>query len=87
MDVRDLSAMTVVFMLAYGLFEVPWGRLVTASGRNLLALVVLGGSLMTAGVAAVVLLPRMYSVQLGFLLLLRFLFGMFQAGTFPVLSR
>ena len=27
MDVRDLSAMTVAFMLAYGLFEVPWGRL------------------------------------------------------------
>ena len=42
---------------------------------------------MTAGVAAVVLLPRVYSVQLGFLLALRFLFGMFQAGTFPVLSR
>jgi ACS family glucarate transporter-like MFS transporter len=38
-------------------------------------------------VAAVVLLPRAYPVQIGFLLGLRFLFGMFQAGTFPLLSR
>ena len=88
MDVRQLSAMTVAFMLAYGLFEVPWGRLGDRSGaRDLLVLVVLGGSLTTAGVAAVVLMPRVYSVQIGFLLALRFLFGMFQAGTFPVLSR
>jgi len=27
MDVRDLGAMTVAFMFAYGVFEVPWGRL------------------------------------------------------------
>jgi sugar phosphate permease len=88
MDVRDLSTMTVAFMLAYGLFEVPWGRLGDRFGaRNLLVLVVLGGSMMTAGVAAVVLLPRVYSVQLGCLVLLRLLFGMFQAGTFPILSR
>ncbi len=88
MDVRELSAMTVAFMLAYGLFEVPWGRLGDRFGaRNLLAIIALGGSLMTAGLAAVVLLPRTYAVQLGFLLSLRFLFGMFQAGTFPVLSR
>ena len=60
----------------------------TGSGpRDLLVLVVLGGSLMTAGVAAVVLLPRVYSMQLGYLLLLRFLFGMFQAGTFPLIAR
>jgi MFS family permease len=80
--------MTVAFMLAYGVFEVPWGRLGDRFGaRNLLVLVVLGGSLMTAGVAAVVLLPRVYSVQLGWLIVLRFLFGMFQAGTFPILAR
>lgn len=88
MDVRELSAMTVAFMLAYGLFEVPWGWLGDRFGaRNLLVLVALGGSLTTAGLAAVVWLPRTYSVQLGFLLAMRFLFGMFQAGTFPVLSR
>jgi len=88
MDVRDLGSMTVAFMVAYGLFEVPWGRLGDRFGaRHLLVLIALGGSLMTAGVAAVVLLPRSYPAQLGFLLTLRFLFGMFQAGTFPVLSR
>jgi sugar phosphate permease len=88
MDVRELSAMTVAFMLAYGLFEVPWGRLGDRFGaRGLLVVVVLGGSLMTAGVAAVTLLPRGFSGPLAFLLALRFLFGMFQAGTFPVLAR
>jgi ACS family glucarate transporter-like MFS transporter len=88
MDVRDLSAMTVAFMLAYGLFEVPWGRLGDRFGaRDLLVVVVLGGSLMTAGAAAVVLLPGVYPVRIGFLLGLRFLVGMFQAGTFPVISR
>ncbi len=88
MDVRELSAMTVAFMVAYGLFEVPWGRLGDRFGaRDLLVLVVVGGSLMTAGVVAVVMLPQVYSVRLGYLLSLRFLFGMFQAGTFPILSR
>ena len=52
-----------------------------------LAIIALGGAVMTAGVAVVVLLPRIYGVQLGFLLFMRFLFGMFQAGTFPVLAR
>ncbi len=88
MDVRDLGWMTVAFMIAYGLFEVPWGRLADRHGaRALLPIIALGGSLMTAGVAAVVLLPKDYPTRLGFLLGVRFLFGMFQAGTFPVLSR
>src|SRR4051812_9207520 len=65
MDVRDLGTMTVAFMLAYGLFEVPWGRLGDRFGsRGLLVAVALGGSLMTAGATAVVLLPRSYSIQL-----------------------
>ena len=88
MDVRELSKMTAAFMIAYGLFEVPWGRLGDRFGaRNLLALIALGGSAMTAGVALVVFVPRIYALQLGFLLTMRFLFGMFQAGTFPVLTR
>jgi sugar phosphate permease len=88
MDVRDLSAMMVAFMIAYGVFEVPWGRLGDRFGpRGLLVAIALGGSLTTAGVAAVALLPRGHAGPLAFLLALRFLFGMFQAGTFPVLSR
>lgn len=88
MDVRDLGAMTVAFLLAYGVFEVPWGRLGDRFGsRDLLVIIALGGSLMTAVLALVVWLPGVYAVQLGFLLALRFSFGMFQAGTFPVLAR
>jgi ACS family glucarate transporter-like MFS transporter len=88
MDVRDLSAMMVAFMIAYGVFEVPWGRLGDRFGpRGLLLAIALGGSLTTAGIAALVLLPRGHAGPLAFLLTLRFLFGMFQAGTFPVLSR
>jgi MFS family permease len=80
--------MTVAFMLAYGLFEVPWGRLGDKRGaRNLLVVVVIGGSLFTAAVAAVTWLPRILALQLSFILMIRFLFGAFQAGTFPLLSR
>lgn len=88
MDVRALSAMTVAFMVAYGLFEVPWGRLGDRFGaRHLLAAVALGGSAMTAAVALAAFLPRVAAAELGFLLAIRFLFGAFQAGTFPILSR
>ena len=34
MDVRELSKMTAAFMIAYGLFEVPWGRLGDRFGRG-----------------------------------------------------
>ena len=89
MDVRDLGAMTVAFMLAYGLFEVPWGRLGDRFGARDLLVAGRAGRVADDG--------RRWrrscccrgrdSVQLGFLLALRFLFGMFQAGTFPLLSR
>ena len=55
--------------------------------RHLLAAIVLGSSLMTGCVVLVVFLPDAWYLPLLFLLLLRFLFGMFQAGTFPLLSR
>src|SRR4051812_4976995 len=59
MDVRDLGAMTVAFMLAYGLFEVPWGRLGDRFGaRHLLVLVVIGGASVTAAAPAGVRPPR-----------------------------
>jgi MFS transporter, ACS family, glucarate transporter len=85
---QHVSYFMAAFLLAYGLFEVPWGLLGDRLGvRNLLATIVLGGSLATGGVALVVLLPRVLAWQLAFLLVLRSLFGMFQAGTFPALSR
>src|SRR5207249_1663091 len=45
------------------------------------------GSAMTGCLALVVLLPNSVAWSFAFLLVLRFLFGMFQAGTFPALSR
>jgi MFS family permease len=76
------------FMVAYGLFEVPWGLLGDArGGRSALMVVVIGGSLMTAAVAMVVWLPDPAGMGLAFLIVARFLFGAFQAGTFPVLAR
>ena len=52
-----------------------------------MTIVVLGGSLLTALVAAVVWIPKPVWIALYALILARFLFGAFQAGTFPVMSR
>ncbi|HWG43050.1 MAG TPA: MFS transporter [Gemmataceae bacterium] len=76
-----------LFQLAYGAFEMPCGLLGDRLGtRHLLTLLVLGSSLLTGCVALAVLLPAGGAV-LAFLLFNRFVFGMFQAGTFPLLSR
>ncbi len=83
-----LGLLMAVFMVAYGLAEVPWGLLGDRKGvRNPLAWIILGGSLTTAGIALVAWLPDALSWQLGFLIALRFLFGAFQAGTFPAITR
>jgi sugar phosphate permease len=83
-----LGYLTAAFMIAYGLFEVPWGSIGDRLGvRGPLALVALGGAATTGAVAFVPLLPRGVGVALAAMLLLRFLFGMFQAGTFPLISR
>lgn len=81
------SWLTAVFLLAYGGFEMPCGLLGDRFGtRHLATILVLGWSLMTGCVALVVLLPG-GAAAFAFLVVLRFLFGMFQAGTFPLLSR
>ena len=47
------------FMVGYGLFEMPWGSLGDRVGvRHILAAIMLGGSLLTAGLALVDFLPR-----------------------------
>jgi MFS transporter, ACS family, glucarate transporter len=76
------------FMVAYGLFEMPWGSLGDRLGvRNILAAIILGGSALTAALVLVVLLPQKVIYTFTFLLVVRFLFGAFQAGTFPAISR
>ena len=80
--------MMAAFMIGYGLFEIPWGFLGDRFGvRNILAAIILGGSTLTACLALVAFLPRNVLVVVSFLVLLRFLFGAFQAGTFPSISR
>lgn len=74
------------FLVAYALFEVPGGLLGDRLGvRHVLALFVVAWSLLTAAVALVVYLPTDF--RLGYLLVLRFCFGAFQAGAFPLVSR
>ena len=76
------------FMVAYGLFEMPWGSLGDRLGvRNILAAIILGGSALTAALVLVVLLPEKVAWIFIYLLVVRFLFGAFQAGTFPSISR
>ncbi len=76
------------FVLAYGGLEVPWGRAGDRAGvRNLLPILVLGWSLMTACVGLAFALRSQAALAFAVLLALRFLFGAFQAGGFPLLSR
>lgn len=85
---QQIGDLMGAFMIAYGLSEVPWGLLADRFGvRSLLAIIALGGSLTTGGVVLIVVLPHNLALQFGVLLGLRFLFGMFQGGTFPSLSR
>lgn len=88
LDSTHLGYLTTAFSLAYALFEIPGGLLADRLGvRHVLTLLVLGWSLLTGCVALVVFLPEELAVRLFFLLVLRFLFGAFQAGAFPALSR
>ena len=85
---QHLGYMMAAFMIGYGLFEIPWGFLGDRFGvRNILAAIILGGSTLTACLALVAFLPRNVLLIVSFLVVLRFLFGAFQAGTFPSISR
>ncbi len=85
---RHLGWLMAEFMIAYGVFEMPWGLLGDRFGaRNVLAVIILGGSALTAALPMVGLLPAGSALALSALLLLRFVFGAFQAGTFPSISR
>jgi len=77
-----------VWLVAYGIFQVPGGLIGDRIGsRHLLTFLVLGWSLTLVGVALTVFLPTGGWFPLAVLLMLRFIFGGFQAGVFPGLAR
>jgi sugar phosphate permease len=83
-----IGRLMAAFMIGYGIFEMPWGLLADRFGvRNVLAAIILGGSTLTACLALVGFLPRDLGLIVAVLILLRFAFGSFQAGTFPAIAR
>jgi sugar phosphate permease len=87
-DSRQMGFLSSIWLLAYGVFQVPCGLLGDRIGaRHLLTILVLGWSLFTAATAAVALLPAGVAWTFAVLLAVRFFFGMFQAGGFPVWAR
>lgn len=85
---EHLGYLMMAFLIAYAGFEVPGGLLGDRWGvRHLLTVLVLGWSLLTGAVALAVALPAIWLLRFLFLLVVRFLFGMLQAGCFPCLSR
>jgi sugar phosphate permease len=88
LDSEQVGYLAAAFLVPYALFQVPGGLLGDRlGGRHVLTILVLGWSLFTAAVALVVLLPEETFWPFALLILLRFLFGMFQAGGFPVWAR
>jgi MFS transporter, ACS family, glucarate transporter len=84
---QQFGYLTAAFLIGYGLFQVPCGLLSDRFGaRHLLAILVIAWSFLTglqafAGVSAVWISPLLY------LIATRFVFGVAQAGYFPVWSR
>src|SRR5262245_17907446 len=85
---EQLGYLASVWLVAYGVFQVPGGLLGDRLGaRHLLTLLVLGWSLMTGVVALTAALPPGGWLVFAVLAAQQFLFAMFQGGGFPVLAR
>src|SRR5438876_1042035 len=85
---EHIGYLASIWLIAYGLFQVPAGMLGDRLGaRHLLTLLVVCWSLTAAAVALTADLVPGSWLAFGSLLGLRFLFGMFQAGGFPGLAR
>jgi sugar phosphate permease len=88
LSTEEMGYLASAFLLAYGLFQIPGGWLADRFGsRHVLTLLVLAWSLLTGALAGAVLLPAGTLLCFGYVYVLRFLFGMTQAGGFPTLSR
>jgi sugar phosphate permease len=88
LDDQQMGYLASVWLIAYGVFQVPGGLLGDRLGaRHLLTLLVLGWSLLVGVVALTAALPPGGWLVFACLVVLRFLFGAFQAGGFPGLAR
>jgi sugar phosphate permease len=102
LDANRMADLAAIWLIAYGLFQVPGGLLGDRYGaRRVLTVLVFVWSVLTAVVGVAKLLPQDWAwhFALGklppqewtlpflFLLVMRFLFGAFQAGGYPVLGR
>ena len=88
LDTEQMGYLAAAFLVAYGLFQVPCGLVGDRLGaRHLLTILVLGWSLLTGIAALTGAVPTNVGWQFAFLLGVRFLFGAFQAGGFPVWAR
>jgi sugar phosphate permease len=84
----QMGDVAAAFLVAYGLGQVPGGLLGDRFGaRHLLTILVLAWSFLTGAVALAAFLPAVVALRFGYLLVNRFLFGLVQAGGFPVLAR
>ncbi len=87
-DEEQIGYIQAAFLIGYGLFQVPCGLLGDRFGvRHLLAGLLAAWSALTGLTALAALFPASGNGAFVFLLALRFLFGAFQAGFFPLWSR
>ncbi len=87
-SVADLKWAFTAFALSYALFEVPTGWMGDMYGpRKTLLRIVIWWSLFTALTAATGLKVGSVVLGLGFLITIRFLFGIGEAGAFPNITR
>jgi len=85
---EQMGYLAAVWLVAYGAFQVPGGLLGDRIGaRRLLTFLVLGWSLAAGVIALTGQLPPGGWLPFSVLLVLRFVFGMLQAGGFPGLAR
>jgi MFS family permease len=84
----QLGMLFTAFTLAYAAFEVPSGWLGDIFGpRRTLIRIVLWWSAFTALTGAIFPIPSWPALAFGLLLLVRFLFGMGEAGAYPNIAR
>ena len=87
-NTEQTGLLASAFLIAYGLFQVPCGLIGDRLGaRHLLTILVVGWSLLTGLSTLMGVLPLDVKWQFILLLGLRFAFGAFQAGGFPVWAR